>query len=79
MKKLNPDGMINHDMIGQNGMAGKNIDYTTTSSRWEACPHKNGTFFTVSFWIFKKRLFFCEDCHVCFDAKIIKILHSINK
>jgi len=36
---------------------------TATTSTYVECKHKNGTYFTVKFWIFKKKFFFCYDCH----------------
>ena len=73
MQELNPDGTIKT----------KPVEWETTSatftatSTWTACSHENGTYFTVKFWIFRKRLFFCEDCHRPFKAKFIKQLKKM--
>jgi hypothetical protein len=33
---------------------------TMTNGQW--CKHRNGWYVTVSFWIFRKRIFVCSDC-----------------
>lgn len=44
------------------------LEYSRTTSY---CKHPNGVFFTVHFWIFKKRLFWCTDCDSAIEAKQI--------
>lgn len=52
----------------------KTEELTAFSSTWTACPHNKGWYFKVKFWIFKKDLFWCDDCHKPFDAEFIKTL-----
>lgn len=35
--------------------------YTFTSTGTD-CIHANGTYFSVYFWFFRKKLFWCDDC-----------------
>jgi len=72
--ELNQDGTIKSAEVEYVECTG-----TASTSTWTACLHDNGTFFSVKFWIFRKRLFFCEDCHACFDEKFIKALRKFNK
>lgn len=33
-----------------------------TMTTAEPCQHANGWYYTVRFWIFKRRIFGCSDC-----------------
>ncbi len=66
MKELNPDGTIKQPKVEYEKMV--------TSTTTYICPHKNGTFFSVKFFIFKKELYFCEDCHCVYSKKFIEKL-----
>jgi hypothetical protein len=44
-------------------------DETVTITATTECPHANGWWDYVSFWIFKKRVFFCTDCERVIDRQ----------
>ena len=50
--------------------------YTTT---WKPCSHKIGWFFTVKFWIFSKRLFWCELYKKAIPERVIKELLNASE
>jgi hypothetical protein len=35
---------------------------TATTSTYKQCFHRTGWYFTVKFWIFEKRMFWCDEC-----------------
>ncbi len=72
MQELNPDGTPKHKIV-----EGETTTATTTTASWTTCSHENGYFFGVKFWIFRKRLFWCEDCHQALTAKFIKRLQKM--
>ena len=42
------------------------------------CTHRNGWYQTVSFWIFRKRVFLCLDCERIIDMKELKAARGAN-
>ncbi len=43
---------------------------------WSACPHERGWYFTIYFWIFKKKMFWCDVCHNPLDLKQYELERS---
>ena len=72
-----------YNLCGHGEMKGKLSDNRATpatSATYTECPHHTGWFFIVRFWIFKKRLYWCDLCHKVFDAKVIrKLLKKAKK
>jgi len=61
----------------------ENADYandldsmTATTSTYKPCKHENGWYFSVKFWIFRARLFWCDDCNEAIPIKELKINSS---
>ena len=46
--------------------------FTTTVSTHDKCIHANGAYGVVTFGIFYKRIFYCEDCRNFIDMKKLK-------
>jgi len=44
----------------------KYVSYTCTTP---LCEHRSQWAYDVKFWIFKKRIWFCDDCKAMLDAK----------
>ena len=45
----------------------------TSGTMGDLCKHDNGCWITVTtFWVFKKRLFFCYDCEDVLQGKRLK-------
>lgn len=44
-------------------MSYKDDELTGYTSTWKPCLHHTGWYFIVKFWIFKKRLYWCDLCH----------------
>ena len=42
--------------------------YTATTTR-KQCHHERGWYFTVNFWIFNKKMFWCDMCHQALEPK----------
>lgn len=42
-----------------------------TATTGSVCVHEDGWYFTVNFWIFKKRMFWCDKCHSPLEVTIL--------
>lgn len=56
----------------------KNVGIAYTST-YKACSHSSGWYFTVPFFIWEKRLYWCDICHDWFDSKFIDNLFKESK
>jgi hypothetical protein len=50
---------------------------TASTGTYTPCPHHTGWFFIVRFWIFKKKMYWCDLCHKAMTQK--KLEENITK